>query len=242
MLPRQHWWTGHIQTRVDADWSSLDNSNPGESNERVYDEDDGIDSPVDDGANADRDVDDAVFSMDPVTIAKSDGGVTGYHRRHDHLHPDYQLHRREPLTTWWLRTFFHQGLVFTGNGTISTTDFSFANPTDPAILGANDGSAPVTITWNLGDTVVSTDEPLIITYTARVADVSGNFLGEGLDNAASIEYDNAQGGHQSPAPVTDGLTVVEPWISTVKTVLNASDPGVGGGRYPDLYSGPDQWR
>ena len=58
---------------VDADWSSQDGTDP---DERIYDEDDGVDSPVDGGANADRDSDDAVFSMDPVTITKSDGGLT----------------------------------------------------------------------------------------------------------------------------------------------------------------------
>ena len=208
---------------VDADWSSQEGTDP---NERIYDENDGIDSPVDDGANADRDSDDAVFSMDPVTIAKSDGGVTQA-TIGDTI--TYTLTINSPqgtIDSFVVEDVLAEGLIFNNDATITSAGFTYENTTIPTYTPlSNNGSTDVTITWDLGDTVVSTDDPLIITYTALVADVGRNFLGEGLGNTASIEYDNAQGVPQTPAPVTDGLTVTEPQITTSKSVADSPDAG-----------------
>ncbi len=58
---------GTYTNTVEADWSSQDGT--ANSQERNYDEDDGIDSPVDDGLNADRDLDDAQF------VVNTDGSI-----------------------------------------------------------------------------------------------------------------------------------------------------------------------
>ncbi len=212
----------HTNT-VDADWSSRDGNDP---HERIYDESDGIDSPVDDGVNADRDIDTAVFAMDPVTIDKSDGGVTGA-TIGDTI--TYTLTITSPQGTidnFMVQDVLARGMVFNNDAVITTASGSFSteNPQDPTFT-VNDGSADVTISWNLGDTVVGTDDPLIITYTATVANVPGNSIGTALGNTASIAYDNAQGGHRTPAPVTDGFTVTEPQITTDKTVVDSVDTG-----------------
>ena len=216
---------GNHTNTVDADWSSLDGSDP---DERIYDETDGVDSPVDDGANANRDVATAVFAMDPVTIDKSDGGVT------EATIGDiitYTLTINSPQGTidnFVVEDVLAQGLVFNNDAVISTAsgDFATEYSTDPTFT-TNDGSADVTITWNLGDTVVNTDDPITIVYTATVVNVDSNTIGRTLGNTASIEYDNAEGNHQTPAPVTDNFTFVEPQITTSKDVSDPADPSVG---------------
>ncbi len=216
----------HVNT-VDADWSSLDNTDPGEANERVYDEDDGVDSPVDGGANADRDVDTAEFAIPGVTISKSDGGITEA-TIGDTI--TYTLTLSAPegtIDNLVIEDVLAAGLIFNNDAAISTASGSFSTELsqDPT-FGTNDGSAAVTITWNLGDTIIDTDDDLLITYTARVADVVDNFDSAALGNTVTLSYDNVDGDEVTDSD-TDGLSVVEPWIITSKDVSPAT--GVEGG-------------
>ena len=110
------------------------------------------------------------------------------------------------------------GLIFNDDAVITSASGSFSTELSQApSFTANDGSAAVTITWNLGDTVIDTDDPLVITYTARVADVVDNYDGEALGNTATLTYDNVDGDEVTDSD-TDGLAVVEPWIETSKDV------------------------
>lgn len=212
----------HTNT-VEADWSNLDGA---DTDERVYDEDDGIDSPVDDGANADRDVDTATFAMDAVTITKSDNDVTTA-TIGDQI--TYTLSLNSPrgtVSNMVIEDLLPQGLIFNNDATISTATGSYtieATHTEDAAFGFNDGSALVTITWDLGDTIIDTDSPIIIEYTATVANVVSNSNETVLSNAASIEYDNAMGGHETPPPVSDDLEIVEPVVSTMKVIAGTAD-------------------
>ncbi len=216
----------HTNT-VDADWSSLDNNDPGEANERVYDEDDGVDSPVDDGLNAGRDIDTVEFTIPGVTIDKSDGGITSA-TIGDTI--TYTLTIDAPegtINNLVIEDVLIAGLVFNDDATISTASGSFSTELsqDPT-FGTNDGSATVTITWNLGDTIVDTDDPLIISYTARVANVSGNFDSTALGNTVTLSYDNVDGDEVTDDD-TDSLSVVEPWIETNKDVSPTSGVEAG---------------
>ena len=214
----------HVNT-VDADWSSLDNNDPGEASERVYDEDDGVDSPVDGGLNADRDVDTAAFAIPGVTISKSDGGATEA-TIGDTI--TYTLTLSSPegtIDNLVIEDVLAAGLIFNDDAVITTASGSFSTELSQApSFTANDGSAAVTITWNLGDTVIDTDDDLLITYTARVADVVDNYDGEALGNTVTLAYDNVDGDEVTDSD-TDSLTVVEPQITTEKSVADSGDPG-----------------
>ena len=218
----------HTNT-VDADWSSLDNNDPGEANERVYDEDDGDgpDSPVDSGANADRDVDTAGFTIPGVTISKSDGGATEA-TIGDTI--TYTLTLSSPegtIDNLVIEDELAAGLIFNDDAAITSASgsFSFELSEDPTFT-TNDGSAAVTITWNLGDTVIDTDDDLVITYTARVADVAGNFDSAALGNMVTLTYDNIDGDEVTDSD-TDSLAVIEPWIETSKAVSPATGVEAG---------------
>jgi uncharacterized repeat protein (TIGR01451 family)/fimbrial isopeptide formation D2 family protein len=212
---------------VDADWTSHDGS-PAE--DRIYDEDDGIDSPVDDGIHADNDVDDAVFSMDDVTITKSDNGVSNASVGDVITYSISIASPRGTISNLQVIDTLSAGLIYNDDVTITTASGWLtigAGLKTPVVTGDDSGLAEVILTWNLADVIVDSDDPVIIEYTATVADVSGNIDGVDLFNEAEMSYDDAQGAQVAPAAVSDDLTIVEPWISVEKTVDKTSGVEAG---------------
>ncbi|NNK58695.1 MAG: isopeptide-forming domain-containing fimbrial protein [Desulfofustis sp.] len=216
---------GDHTNNADADWSNLDGDDP---NERVYDEDDGDgpDSPVDDGDNADRDRDTAVFSIDPVTLSKTDNGATSATIGDDITYTLTLTSPQGTVADLVIEDVLGAGLIYNEDATVTTASGSFTigagNSLDPS-FGTNDGSVPVTLTWDFGDTIVATDAPVIITYTARVANLVAVTSGDSLANSASLEYTNAQDELQQPPPVSDSFVVAEPVIETIKTIAGTAD-------------------
>ncbi len=202
----------HTNT-VDADWSSL---NGVDSNERVYD--DSVNRP---GVDGTQDTASATFTSPAPTFDKSNGVAEAV------IGQTYTvtLTLTSPLGTLRSLTIsdvLPAGLVYvTGSQSVSggispVPTFSVSAP--------NDGSAPVTLTWNFGDAVVSSS-PVTITYTVRVANVAGNQNGTDLTNTATLTYTDAQGNGQSRTD-TDTLTVREPELDLQKTV-DSTTPAYG---------------
>lgn len=88
----------------------------------------------------------------------------------------------------------------------------------PTVSAPNDGTAPITLTWALGNVVVSTD-PATITYRGIVKNVTANTTGRALTNTASLVFNNPQTG-TPVTPITDTATttVAEANIVTTKSV------------------------
>ena len=215
----------HANT-VDADWSSLNGNQAGE---RVYDENDGIDSPVDGGALANRDVDTAVFTVDPVTIDKTNN-ATAATTIGDTV--TYTLTVTSPDGTIQnLRvtdaipagitfnaasvTITHNGSSILGNVTQTVT----ANSVEWIF---NPNTAPPLPT----ETIFSNGQPIVITYTGTVANIVANGNGDTLTNTATLQYTRVDG--TDPA-ITDSsaVQVHEPIIETTKDVSSPADPAVG---------------
>jgi len=202
----------HTNT-VDADWSSQNGSVSGE---RVYD--DSGSSPVDD----DRDEDDAVFNSDAPTLSKDDGAVTQV------VIGDtitFTLTIGGELGTYRDLVIADQlpaGLIYNDDASIS----GFAAAPTETFTTPNDGSAPVTITWDFGD-VYKNASSAEISYTARVADVSGNIEGHDLINNVTLDHTRADGSAAAQLDDSDTSQVAEAEITTTKTASPATGVEAG---------------
>jgi LPXTG-site transpeptidase (sortase) family protein len=193
----------HTNT-IDADWTSLNGT---DANERIYD--DSVSRTVD----GTQDTDDATFTSDAPTLAKDDGGVTQVVIGDTitftlTIGGDTGTYRDVVITD-----HLPAGLIYNNDAVIN----GFASTPAPVVSSPNDGTAPVTLTWTFGD-VYKNLANATITYSARVADVNGNEIGDVLINNVTLDHDRANG---TPAPqLTDSenSTITEPIIVTTKSV------------------------
>ncbi|PIE59037.1 MAG: hypothetical protein CSA33_00250 [Desulfobulbus propionicus] len=196
---------GHYTNTVDADWSSQDGT---VGTERVYDEDDGIDSIVDSGHYADRDVDTATFSIPGVTISKIDNTASALIGEEI----SYVLTISSPQGTvsqLSIADVLGAGLVYNNNAQISYDNGMSWATNMPVVGGTNDGTAEVTLTWDLGDTLITSANHILIRYTAQVANVTGNTSGSTLANTVTLEYEDLAGDTQS-STATESFVIRDP--------------------------------
>ncbi len=200
----------HTNT-IDADWTSLNGVDAGE---RVYD--DTVSRTVD----GTQDTAAAAFSSPAPAIAKSDGSTSGAVIGQV---INYTLTLTSPLGTLRdlvLTDTLPAGLIYvSGSQSVSSgispaATFSVSTP--------NDGSAPVTLTWQFGDAVVSSS-PVTISFAAQIANTSGNQNGDNRNNTATLTYTNA-GGSPVTRNASDDLTIREPELEVLKTVSDATPP------------------
>ncbi|RME51409.1 MAG: DUF11 domain-containing protein, partial [Caldilineae bacterium] len=193
------WVDGNHTNTVDADWSSQDGtSNP---QDRVYDDSPGHDM---DGS---QDTDTASFNVDPLTLSKTDGGVTAA-TIGDTI--PYTLVIQGPkgtVRTLALTDTLPAGLIYAGGQAVSGTGVS---PTFSA-SSPNDGSAPVTLVWDFGNDVAFTG-PITVTFQAQVANVMANQRTVNHVNTARLDYTDAAGSVKT-LQATDDVTLVEPVLS-----------------------------
>jgi fimbrial isopeptide formation D2 family protein/uncharacterized repeat protein (TIGR01451 family) len=121
------------------------------------------------------------------------------------------------------------GLVFLGSAGSSGLG---ALP-GPSVSSPDDGSQPVTVTWNFGDKVLGSAARLI-TYTARLADVPANHNGIQLTNNATLNYQNTSNARQSRTAFS-ALNVIEPALSIAKTVRPTRGVQAGATLYYAIY-------
>ena len=195
----------HVNT-VDADWYSLDAGSG-----RAYN--DGVTYPFD----GTQDTHTASFPTAGVTISKDNHGADQVAVGSSIY---FTLTIPSPLGT--LRSavvtdVLPAGLVYTANSQNVSAGISAATFT---VSSPNDGSVPVTLTWNFGDAVV-TQTPVTIDYYASVANVLTNQNLHVLTNNVTLNYLDAGGSPKSSTDTTSS-TVVEPRISTTKTVSPTS--------------------
>jgi large repetitive protein len=199
----------HTNT-ADADWSGQ-NDAPGDA--RVYDDSGGY---TVDGL---QDADDAVFNVNGLTLQKTadvsqvviNGTVT------------YTLTIAGPDGT--VRDLVIADVLPAGLVYQATTGISGVASVTPDVSAPNDGTAPVTVTWDFGDAVKSGD--IVITYTASAADVASNINGTDLINAVTLDHTTATG---SPAPeLSDSatVTVAEPDLVVTKAFDGTPPDSVG---------------
>ncbi|WP_333657350.1 isopeptide-forming domain-containing fimbrial protein, partial [Anaerolinea sp.] len=204
----------HVNT-VDADWSSHDGS---DAFERVYDDT----TPYpNDGT---QDTASAAFTSPAPVFTKSDGGLT---QATIGQVISYTLTVQSPLGT--LRNLIitdtlPAGLIYqTGSLSVGA---GITAPVSVMVSSPNDGSAPVTLTIDFGDAVISSS-PVTLTFTAQVANVAGNQQGVSLNNTASLTYTDASGTSRT-LNASDPVTLVEPVITLSKTVVPPTPADAGG--------------
>ena len=155
------------------------------------------------------------FDTGARTFAKSDGGTT--QAAIGSVVP-YTLTVTVPQTATRnlvITDTLPAGLIYNGshilNGISTTPTFTPSAP--------NDGSAPVTLTWDFGagDAIFSAS-PATIAFSAIVANVSGNQTGIVLTDTATMTYQNGAGNPQTPLTASDDFTVTEPALTVSKTI------------------------
>jgi uncharacterized repeat protein (TIGR01451 family)/fimbrial isopeptide formation D2 family protein len=195
---------------VDADWSSQDGSVP---DERLYtDPSDG--TTVDEAA--------ATFTSPAPTFTKGDGGTTTVLIGSTVTYTLTVNSSRGTINDLTITDVLPIGMIY-NNDAVMTGITSAA----PTVSVPNDGTAPVTITWNLGDAIVSIS-PATIVFTATVANVPSNVGGTLLTNEASLQYSSGANVPQPPINASDSVTIAgEPTITTTKSVSPTSGVQAG---------------
>ncbi len=197
---------------VDADWSSQNDTT--NRDERNYDDTPGV------NVDGDQDEDDAVFKVDPPTFDKSDNGATKA-RIGDVI--NYTLEIGSPLGTLQSLTvqdLLPAGMIYLNDAAFNPVSGAITPTPAPTVSSPNDGSAPVALTWNFGNAVVSTS-PIQITFSARVANVVSNQRPDVLVNNASMTWTNVTGTPQTLRD-HDDFVIVEPEMTIAKTIIQGS--------------------
>ncbi len=200
----------HTNT-IDADWTSLAGSS---ANERVYND---TVSRVVDGT---QDTDDASFTASGINFSKSVdkssatiGEVVTYTLTitgPNGLLRDLSI--TDNLDAGWI---FNNDTVFTGLSVSPTPTY-----------GTNDGSAPVTVTWNFGDVEKST-EPATLVYSVTVANETATTTGDTMGNSASLTYHRADGSTAGPLTDSTSTGIVEPDLNLVKSIVSPPSNSIG---------------
>ena len=200
----------HTNT-IDADWTGLDGVDP---NERTYN--DTVDRLVDGtqdtasasftttGINFSKSVDKSSATIgEVVTYTLTITGPNGMLR---------SMSITDNLDAGWI---FNNDTVYSGLSVHPVPTF-----------GTNDGSVPVTVTWNFGDVEKST-EPATLTYSVTVADESATVSGDTLGNAARLNYTRADGSSAAPLTSNTSTGIIEPDLNLVKTIAAPPSNSVG---------------
>ncbi|MEW6093931.1 MAG: sortase [Chloroflexota bacterium] len=213
---------GHTNT-VDADWSSLEGSQP---DERVYND------TTEYNFDGTQDTATATFNTDAPTLVKDDGGVTQV------VIGDtitFTLTIGGDLGTYRdvvIADLLPAGLIYNNDAVISGFDSTPA----PVVSSPNDGTAPVTITWTFGD-VYKNLADATITYSARVADVVGNEIGDVLINDVTLDHDYANGTPATQLTDSEQSTITEPVIVTAKDIIAVNGNPVPPASISDIEAG-----
>ena len=205
---------GSHTNSIDADWTSLDGVN---ANERNYSD------TVSNNMDGTQDTATATFTTGVVTLSKSDGGIT-QRTIGDSITYTITVGGANVLGT--LRSLvvtdtLPAGLIYDGGVVFS----GFSTSPVPT-FGTNNGSVAVVLTFNFGDTVKSADNATI-TFNAHVADVTGNARTVVKTNSVSASYLNVAGTTVNLGPATDAFTIIEPVITTTKSVSPTANVKAG---------------
>ncbi len=103
--------------------------------------------------------------------------------------------------------------------------------------GPTDGSAPVTLKWDFGNAVATTDTVRMV-YTATVANVSSNQQGVVLNNTFTATYKNSLGAQQAGVNGAEALTLAEPVLSAAKSIVAANAHAGGSLTYRVVITHP----
>ncbi len=192
---------------VNADWFNMPLGTI--SGQRSY-----LDGEVPYAADGAQDLAADSFAIAGLSIQKSDGGKSSA-TISEVLH--YTLTLDSPLGTVQalkIADLLPQGLVYLGDAAAS----GLSSAPSPVVSATNDGSQPVSLTWDFGQPAVVTASPATLTYTARVADVASNLAGDQLSNTASLDYDRADGSAAPQQTAATQVTLVEPVLTLTKQI------------------------
>jgi len=208
---------GTFTNTADADWSGMSGSVSGE---RVYDDTAGV---TVDGA---QDSDTASFTVDGLpSFTKSDGGITSATIGETINYTLTVSGAKGTLRSLVIRDVLPQGLIYTGNVVVN----GLPGGVTPTVSSPNDGSAPVTVTWNFGNAYKS-ETDATLAFTARVANVPGNQAdGSTLTNEAELNYNKADGSAATPLSASDTFRIVEPQLNLDKSIVSLPSPADAGG-------------
>lgn len=212
----------HVNT-IDADWTSLNGS---AANERNYN--DSVNRP---GVDGTQDTDTATFSTDAAGISKSDSGVTqAVIGQTVHITLTINV-TPGTLQDTQVVDSLPAGLIYsTGSQSVSANLTPGSGALGFSVSAPNDGTAPVTLTWDFADATVSSS-PVFIQYDAIVANVVGtppagnNVDGTNLVNQVHLYYTDISGTPQDKS-ASDSFSIVEPVLS-INKMVNDLFPGPG---------------
>ena len=206
---------GNHTNTIDADWTGLDGIDP---YERTYTD---VVSRTVDGT---QDTDDAVFTSPSVTILKAVNPTSA--TIGENLTFTLTINGANgALRNLVLTDQLPAGLIF-NNDTVVT---GLTGLLPPIVAGLNDGSALVTITWPAADVTKTADSATLV-FSARVADVDSNHWASPnmtLTNTFLLDHQTATGGTTSQLSATATPAILEPRITTTKSVTPASGVQAG---------------
>ena len=204
----------HTNT-IDADWTGLDGV---DALERTYTD---IVSRTVDGT---QDTDNAVFTSPSVTILKSVNPA--FATIGENFTFTLTINGANgTLRNLVLTDQLPAGLIYNADPVVSGLTGLLA----PTISSPNDGSAMVTITWPAAEVTKTADSATIV-FTARAADVTSNHWATPpmtVTNAFLLDHQTAQGMAQPQQSTTATPAIVEPRITTTKTVSPTSNVEAG---------------
>jgi len=101
-----------------------------------------------------------------------------------------------------------EGLAISGSVTTALVD----------VRGSNDGTGEVGLTWNFGDVDNFLDQDILIGFKVVVADVSSNQNDANLGpGRAALDFEDAEGAHQSADVESYPVVIVEPDLTAEKS-------------------------
>lgn len=204
----------HTNT-IDADWTGLDGVDP---LERTYND---LVSRTVDGT---QDTDDAVFSSPSVTILKTVTPASA--TIGENLTFTLTINGANgTLRNLVLTDQLPAGLIYNADPVVTGLTGLLA----PTVSTPNDGTAMVTITWPAADVTKTADSATIV-FTARVADVASNHWATPpmtVPNTFLLDHQTAQGAAQPQQSATATPAIVEPRITTTKSVSPNSNVQAG---------------
>lgn len=166
------------------------------------------------------------YSAQALALAKSDGGVSPTLGQA----VPFTLTITVPATTTYdlqITDTLPAGYVFDSAG-ITLTGLSPLPSLTPVVSAPNNGTAPVTVAWNLG-TVVAVTDTVRLVYSATVANVAGNQQGTVLTNTVQLVNRNSLNARQPARTAADSLTLREPALTIAKTALSPASQVYPGG-------------
>ncbi len=199
-------------------WTSLHDSTPGEHPERRNGT--GTSPPNDYFS----DTTNTVTVETNATIAKTPDSIRSFPIGSTAPYTVTVTLPRAVIPTLSISDLMGAGIYYkSGNTTITLPDGSTLT-TDPSIAsGPNNGTAATTLRWSFTNLNAVSGNPVVITFTATMANVTNNQDGTHITNRATYDFTDYGGAHHTGSDSGADLIVLESVLSIGKSRLPAGN-------------------